>query len=233
MGIRRPVAMAAAVICLSAAVVGFAEEHVAAEWSPPVEVELSDKDMAEIRTVMIGHAPVLAASPGIKSASAYQDDNGTHADVVFYPHEETGGVAHAVSANCGRVTVDAPWICRSGRLRTYLQIPGQAFHVRVLGNIDYEAAVALIDATRDALQADTGLVGESPDTAVMIYGTAPHGVTVGWGDSDGHFLVSLDAALVDGGDPRSAEDWRVVQMTDQRAIEPPDEATQAKAAGND
>jgi hypothetical protein len=56
---------------------------------------------------------------------------------------------------------------------------------------------------------------------------------VGWGDSDGHFLVSLDAALVDGGDPRSAEDWRVVQMTDQRAIEPPDEATQAKAAGND
>ena len=79
MGIRRPVAMAAAVICLSTAVVGFAEEHVAAEWSPPVDVELSEEDLAEIRTVMHGHAPVLADSPGIKAASAYQDDNGTHA----------------------------------------------------------------------------------------------------------------------------------------------------------
>ena len=38
-----------------------------------------DAAAAEIRTVMHGHAPVLADSPGIKAASAYQDDNGTHA----------------------------------------------------------------------------------------------------------------------------------------------------------
>lgn len=44
-----------------------------------MDVELSEEDLAEIRTVMHGHAPVLADSPGIKAASAYQDDNGTHA----------------------------------------------------------------------------------------------------------------------------------------------------------
>lgn len=98
MGTRRPVVMPAVCISVLGADVGFANEDVASDWLPPVGVELSDKDLAEIRTDMIGHAPVLAASPGMKAATAYHDANGTHADVVFYPCEDTGAAASIQAA---------------------------------------------------------------------------------------------------------------------------------------
>ena len=164
------VAVAAAAISVYASA-GIAGDPPADEWQPPAEVQLSDRDLEEIRTVMIGHAPMLASSPGVKFASAHEAHRGSSkivVNVVFHPFADEGGMARALSANCERTGVDEPWICRSGRSRAYLRVPGQGFRPVLLVEIDYESALALIEATRDALRTDP-VYGADPPAAAMMW----------------------------------------------------------------
>jgi hypothetical protein len=186
----------------------------AAEIQNPVQVELTDSDLEEIRAVMIRNAAVLVSSPGIKHASAQKSGDAITATVLFYPHEQSGGISHAVNANCHKTGPEAAWTCPSGSLRSYLQIPRQDFEVRVFGSIDYEMALALIDATGAALRAHSDQDGNTPDTVVVILPTE-ESMTVGWGDSEGFVRVHIEAVPIEGERARDPRGWRVTKINDE------------------
>ena len=186
----------------------------AAEIQSPVQVELSDSDLDEIKAVMIQNAAVLVSSPGIKHASAQESGGAITATVLFYPHEQSSGISHAVNATCHKPRPEAPWTCPSGSLRSYLQIPGQEFEVRVFGNIDYDMALALIAATGEAMRAHPNLGVETPDTVVVIL-PVEESMTVGWGDSKGFVRVHVEAVPIEGGRARDPRGWRVTRINDE------------------
>ena len=198
------------VVFVLASLSGFA----AAETEHSVQVELTGSDLDEIRAVMIRNAAVLVSSPGVKHVSAQKSGDAITATVLFYPHEKSGGISHAVNANCHKTGPEAPWTCLSGSLRSYLQIPGQDFEVRVFGSIDYEMALALIDATRAAAHAHSDPGVETPDTVVVIL-PSEESMTVGWGDSKGFVRVHIEAAPIEGGRARDPRGWRVTKINDE------------------
>ncbi len=178
-------------------------------WQEPVDVALTDADLAEITNVMVQNAPILAASPGIKWSSASRTNDVIHASVIFYPHEESGGIGHAVNASCVKEG-DAPWKCPSGQLRSYMQVPGQDFRMRVLGTVDYDSAIALVDVTGRALGEDATIDTSEVDTAVLICCFEEGGATVVWGTSEGYSRVGVTAKAIPGQSPREAAGWEVV-----------------------
>jgi len=191
-----------------------AEEDVLPAYEEPVQVELSEGDLEEIRTVMTRNAAVLVSSPGIKHVDAQQNRGAITASVLFFPHEQSGGIAHAVNAQCHKATPESSWVCPSGSLRSYLQIPRQDFEVRVFGNIDYDMALALIEATGEAVRSHPNLGVETPDTVVVII-PMEDTMMVGWGDSEGFLRVNVEAVPVAGGRAQTSGGWRVTKVNDQ------------------
>ncbi|MGI9263599.1 MAG: hypothetical protein ACR2QU_01640 [Gammaproteobacteria bacterium] len=205
--------IAIAVCCFAnAAIAG--DTDAPAGYVEPVQVELSEADLEEIKTLMIQHAAVLVSSPGIKHVDAQQVGEAVTASVLFYPHEQSGGIAHAINAQCHKETADVSWVCPSGSLRSYLQVPGQDFEVRVFGSVDYDMALALIKVTGDVIRSHPNLGVETPDTVVVIVPTQDT-MTVGWGDSEGFLRVHVEAMPVAGGRARTPEGWRVTSVNDQ------------------
>lgn len=202
-------------MCSIAEAVEPLDEETAREWVEPVEIELTEADLAEIKDVMIRNAPVLASSPGIKHTSAQKQGDEIGAQVLFYPYTESGGVAHAINASCYRAKPDDPWQCPAANLRTYLQLPAQEFQVRVIGNIDYDVAVALVDATGNALREHAISADYTPpDTAVMIVSNSDEVVTVGWGDSEGYLKLNVEARAMDRQNLRDPRSWQVININD-------------------
>ncbi len=173
-------------------------------------VELTDADVDEIHTLMVGNEPVLAASPGVKAVEARCARGLIYATVYFYPHTEKAGIGEAVKAHCERAADGGPWDCPRGELRLYVQVPGQDFPVRISGQLDYETAIALIDATRGKgpVRTDAGI---ATDTAVLITG-GRDAMWVGWGDREGHLAMSVHTRLIEGADPREARSWEIVEV---------------------
>jgi hypothetical protein len=185
----------------------------------PAEVALSDADLEKIRNIMVANTPVLASSAGIKTVSAFDSGGPVTASVVFHPHEQSGGISHAVIANCGKAGPEAPWTCPAGSLRSYLQLPGQEFEVRIAGDMEYEAALAIIEATRAAIEVYAEPVTETPDTAVMIYPENQETMMVGWGDRNGRLKVSVEVVTMDGKDRHDPRSWQVVSIGGKPWIE--------------
>ncbi len=190
-----------------------ANDPAARDWQEPVHVSLTEADLAAITDVMVQNAPIVAASPGVKWSSASRTDDTIHARVLFHPHKETGGIGHAVNAFCVKEG-DAPWKCPSGNLRSYMQVPGQDFRMRVMGTVDYDAAIALVDATGQALKEDPSIDTSEVDTAVLICCFDEGGATVNWGTSEGYSRVSVTAMPIPGRSRREAAGWEIVDLND-------------------
>ena len=185
-----------------------AEETSSAGYAFGDDVPLDESDHQDITLQVLKENPVLSSSPGIKFAEATRARGSTDmAGVIFYPHVESAGIKQAFQVNCSRHEPDHSWKCDPVTLRRYLQLDSQDFEVRVKGDIGSVEALALIQATRETVQASATGNSITSKTAIMVYPDSV-GYQVTWGSVEGYHEVTVYARLRDNGNPSIAEDWQ-------------------------
>jgi len=180
----------------------------------PDDRPLPENERQQITLSLIQRYPDLAASPGIKAASAAPvNPPGEHGfvgiTVIYHPHAERLGVKEAYEAHCLREypTTDTTWTCEDVTIRRYLQLSTQDWEVRVRANISAESAMALIEGSRRDLQSSTRDVSSLPNTAIMIVPHVNGDYRITWGAPDGRAKLTMLAHLSQGGDPENSEHW--------------------------
>jgi len=185
-----------------------AEETSSADYLLGDSVPLDENDLQKITLQVLEKNPLLSSSPGIKFASAQRSVRSTDiADVIYYPHAESVGIKQAFQVQCWRQEPSQSWTCSPAEIRRYLQLESQDFEVRVKGKIGSEEVLALIQATRDTLQASVTDSSVVPQTVIMIF-PYKDSYLVSWGSSEGYQELMVQARLTDGGNPANPEDWQ-------------------------
>lgn len=193
-----------------------AEETSRGEYSLGESVPLSEADLQNITLQVMQKNPLLSSAPGIKLASAQRSVRSTDiASIVYFPHAESNGIKQAFQVRCLRQAPGDVWMCGDVRLRRYLQLASQEFEVRVTADIASEVALALIEATRETVQASSTGRTAIPETAIMILPDG-NGYLVSWGSPEGQEALTVRAQLRDDGNPANPEDWQT------RMFEPSD-----------
>jgi len=155
----------AVAIALLAARAVIAGELPQADYSLGDSVPLDDSELGAITLQALERNPLLSSSPGIKFASAQRSARSIDiADVVYHPHSDSAGIKQAFQLQCRRQMPNKLWMCGEAEIRRYLQLGTQDFEVRVTGDIEYEAALALIQATRSTAEASAIERSAVPDT---------------------------------------------------------------------
>ena len=178
------------------------------------DIELGDTDIDNISAQVLAQHPLLSSSPGIKAAGAARHFNKFEYDldtawVVFHPHTETAGIKQAYQVSCVRQVPDTDWMCEEAMIRRYLALETQDFEVRITGPIDSDAAMALIEATRQALPPELDDGSAAPETAINILPTAGDSeYLVVWGSPEGYGQLMMQAQLADGADATLPEGWQ-------------------------
>ena len=187
--------------------------------TPDYRVELNQSELRLITMEVLRAHPLLSASPGIKHVDATRafsmpDDAETKspslvtANVIFYPHVETGGIKQAFQAHCQRDTSNKDWSCPLVEIRRYVRLDSQEYEVRVKGNLDLAGIQAVIAATRQPA-ADVALKrSEVADTVISLFSCST-GYLVSWGHENGMGTVGLEARLRTEGDPADPSDWEI------------------------
>lgn len=171
-------------------------------------MQLDASDLQKITLQVLEKNPLLSSSPGIKFAAAQRSVRSTDiADIIYFPHADSAGIKQALQVKCHRKEPSQSWTCNPAEIRRYLQLESQDFEVRIRGKIGSEAAFALIQATRDTVQASVTGGATVPQTAIMIF---PYdgGYLVTWGSPEGYQELTVQARLADGGNPAAPEDWQ-------------------------
>lgn len=114
----------------------------------------------------------------------------------------------AFQVECRRKSPDKGWNCDDASIRRYLSLDSQDYEVRVTGPIEFSAAMALIEASRQVLPlvADDGIA--MPDTARNI-SSFEGGANVVWVNFESDSSVLLKGELAEGGDPAQPAAWIV------------------------
>ena len=118
------------------------------------------------------------------------------------------GPPQAFQVDCTRQVPNTAWACEEARIRRYLALDTQDFEVRVTGSISFDAAVALIEATRKVLPVRTANSSDVPDTAMTLSSYDDSG-TVAWVNFEGRSHQIVRGRLTEGGDPARPQDWIV------------------------
>lgn len=169
------------------------------------ELELKARDLESITMDVMARYPILAASPGIKSASGSRMlPSGETAHVIFYPHAETRGVKHALQVHCNRSEPTWEWACPTVQERRYVKLDTQDFEVRVVGDVDVDGVLALKEATR-ALA--TSALPDTMVHAVSCMYEFNGNYLVGWVSANWREGVSVQATLKAGGNAANEADW--------------------------
>lgn len=178
------------------------------------DVPLSEAELRGITAQALILYPQLASSPGVKAAYAQRSVRNTDlADIVYYPHSETGGVKEAYQLGCTRQVGEPAWTCDDVSIRRYLSLETQDFEVRVVGDIGNDEAMAVIDATRRALPEPVIAATEVPLTVIMVRPLRQgddylvwwrHGV-----DASNSEQLMMRASPVAGGDTAHYGGWQV------------------------
>jgi hypothetical protein len=189
---------------------------------PPEFFALDEADLRAITLQVLERHPVLAASPGIKFASAHRGiripsangvvGNTDSANVVFYPHAESGGIKYAFHVQCQRHDPSESWTCGDAWLRRYVQLESQDFELRVVNNIGMDVVHALVQATRATALAGASVGTVMPEAAIIVISEGD-GYLVAWGNDQGHQSVSVQAHLKENGNPAVPEDWQTEIFT--------------------
>jgi hypothetical protein len=176
---------------------------------------LPESEQQQITLSLIQRYPLLAASPGIKAASAPPADTPgvVGISVIYWPHAERRGIKEAFEALCQREYPKTTWTCDNVIIRRYLQLTSQDWEVRVKGDISAEAAMALIDGSRRDLRAGAAGGSAVPDTAILITPHTEGGYRITWGVPDGRGTLTMLAHLADGGSPENPEDWHAAVLS--------------------
>lgn len=192
-----------------------AEDNLPDASAADSRVELTDADLSEIRLSVLEARPMLAASAGIKHADAFRGwPPVIHANVIFHPHADSGGVKQAFQVSCERALPDGAWSCPRIGLRRYLTVPGQAWEVRLRADIDSDAARALIEATRETARHAPAVGTQAPEAAISVIAIEDY-YLVTWGRADGEQLVSVQARLRDAGHARDPLAWDTAVVEDE------------------
>ena len=120
---------------------------------------------------------------------------------------ESAGIKEAFQVHCWRQIRNELWTCDEATIRRYVQLESQDFEVRIRGEIGSEEALALIQATRDTVQASVTDGSIIPRTAMMVL-PRKDGYLVTWRSSEGYPSLLVQAHLRDGGNPANSEDWQ-------------------------
>jgi hypothetical protein len=129
--------------------------------SPRPLIDLPAADIEQIVASAVHHYPELASSPGVKAS--YASDNRDAADVIFWPHERVGDFSRALTVYCKAMGNGGDgWNCDSSEPRGYLGIAGQEREVVIVGAMDRNKAVALIDYAKLKLE-DEPLYSKADD----------------------------------------------------------------------
>lgn len=182
-------------------------------------VPLDESDLRMITLEVLKEHPLLSASPGIKAAyamgaySSLEDAKAVFpsmvmANVIFYPHTETGGIKQAFEAHCERKVSNSAWSCLSVQIRRYVKLDSQDYEVRVKGDLNLNGVIAVIEATRALAQMSVVDGSGIPDTAIMVL-PANGGYVVAWGNKEGMGQATVEARLRNGGNSANPNDWRV------------------------
>ncbi len=172
-------------------------------------VPLDPEDLRDITAQVMAKHPLLSSSPGIKYAEANR--TGESEDwvvVIYYPHSESAGIKDAFQVGCTRKIPNKAWTCEDATIRRYLTLDTQDFEVRVRGSISSDAAVALIEATRNELPVRAADIRDVPITAMTLSSDGDSG-TVVWVNFEGRSHQLVRGQLAEGGDPTRPQDWIV------------------------
>lgn len=171
-------------------------------------VPLSQEDLDQITSIVLKENPLLASSPGIKFSDAQRSVRSTDlADVIWYPHTESGGFKYAFQVGCWRTEPETAWTCNEAEIRRYMQVDSQDYEVRVIGDLQNAEALALVEATRKLLAASRRTLSSVPTTAVLIR-PKEDSYLVSWGSAEGYQDLFTLATLVEGGDPTDPDHWQ-------------------------
>jgi hypothetical protein len=200
------------------------------EYSLGDSEPLDPRDLQHITLQVMQKTPLLSSSPGVKFVSTQRSVRSTDiADIGYLPHAESAGVKRAFQVRCERQAPNEQWMCGDVTIRRYLQLDSQDFAVRVTGAIGTEEALALIQATRETIQATLTSGSVVPETVIMILPEAD-GYRVAWGSHDERRRLTVKARLREDGDPVKPEDWQTkIETPPSPALLPP--PTAANAAG--
>ncbi|HJR69340.1 MAG TPA: hypothetical protein VKA43_04815 [Gammaproteobacteria bacterium] len=180
---------------------------------------LPEDERLQITLSLLDRYPLLASSAGVKAADASPGCPATTevTGVIFYPHSEHHGIKEAFEALCGREYPNKTWTCDHVTIRRYLQLASQDFEVRVKGEITWEAALALIEASRRDLQQTVTDASGLPDTAIIIMPHKDGGYRIVWGTPEGYSKLTMLAQLTEGGDSTRPDDWRAsIEFPEQK-----------------
>lgn len=172
------------------------------------DVPLSEDDLRDITAQVIAKQPLLSSSPGIKVADASRVWGEEIAFVVYHPHSEEAGIKQAFQIECARKPPNKTWNCEDVKIRRYLALATQDYEVRVTGPIGFNAAMALIAASRQILPlvADEGIA--VPDTVRNI-SSFDDSANVVWVSFTGNSAILIQGHLAEGGDPAQPDNWIV------------------------
>ena len=173
--------------------------------------QLGDDDLRDITSQVMAQHPLLSSSPGMKYAGATRHRHSQDvAEVIYFPHIETAGIKQAFQVTCSRQVPEVSWNCDEARIRRYVALDSQDFEVRVTGPIGSGEAMALIEATREALPPSLGDGSATPETVIMILpNTGSDGYLVTWGTTEGQARLMMEARLADGANPEEPDGWQV------------------------
>lgn len=168
------------------------------------EFELDSADLRDIRSQVLAEHAELSSSPGVKFVQADRWIDGEEfAYVIYHPHVDSGGVRQAFQVACTRPAPETQWQCEDAQIRRYVRVEGQAFEVRVVGDISADAILAAIEATRRALPEEGG---DGAYTAIIAR-PAETGYTVQWANDREN--VVMHATLSDQSDAATPDAWQV------------------------
>ncbi len=186
-----------------------AEEEAASKDGYVAEnFQLGDDDLSDITSQVMAQHPLLSSSPGIKYAGATRHRRSQDvAQVIYFPHFETAGIKQAFQVTCSRQVPERYWNCNEAEIRRYVALDSQDYEIRITGPIGFEEAMALIEATREALPSKLEDGSASPQTAIMIL-PYEEGYLVSWGDRKGYGKMTVRARLPEGADPREPTEWK-------------------------
>ncbi len=184
-----------------------------AEGEPPSDIiPLSEEELREFSAQVLAEEPLLASSRGIKFAEAYGQGRGQDfAIIIFHPHSETAGFKQAFQSFFYREGAWDAWQYGDTDIRRYMALDYQDFDVRITGPIQADSALAVIEASRDALVDAIPDDSARPDTVVKVSAFNDRGKVM-WGDSEGYRQLTMKAHVIEGGDPTQHRDWIVTHI---------------------
>ncbi|MFT5133305.1 MAG: hypothetical protein ACI9SC_001775 [Gammaproteobacteria bacterium] len=115
-------------------------------------IELPAEELERLFASVVRIRPELASSSGFKLAQ-YGSRGKKSVTAIFWPYKRSGGMGHSYYVECQlKDEIQNNWTCDTVMRRGYLKLPYQDFEVVIIGALEPDKALALIDFATIKLQ---------------------------------------------------------------------------------